>query len=339
MTSYCYYARSTAYRLGLDSVKWNEWKELLDKIKERERAFSAVLTVCRDVKYDEECFEAKQRHEQVMSCWQSIGTDVSGLLSAVREAQREARRKELLQWLCSVDTSVLYNAARDKHQTAGSGKTILSSSVIKHLQDKCMSDPGTALAYFYFNFGTMEYQTVAIMLSSLVKQLCASRPDTPPIIKNFEEYKTKGERPDTRTLENALIASTRGFSDVFIVMDALDECPTLNEERGKLLASLKRMVAAMPDNMHLLCTSRAEPDISTVINTMLRPPSRVAIDLLKDTTGLRSDIGLYINSVLESDDYDSWPGELKVDAKRLLTERADGMYVKAGSSEMTSERD
>ncbi|KAF0324955.1 hypothetical protein GQ607_007848 [Colletotrichum asianum] len=321
ITSYCYYARSTAYRLGLDSVKWNEWEELLDKIKERERAFSAVLTVCRDVKYDEECFEAKQRHEQVMSCWQSIGTDVSGLLSATGTCSWLIKdSKNFETWMGSPKSFLWLNGK------PGSGKSILSSSVIKHLQDKCMSDPGTSLAYFYFNFGIMEYQSVAIMLSSLVKQLCASRPDTPPIIKNFEEYKTKGERPDTRTLENALIASTGGFSDVFIVMDALDECPTLSEERGKLLASLKRIVAAMPDNMHLLCTSRAEPDISTVINTLLCPPSRVAIDLLQDTTGLRSDIGIYINSVLESDDYNLWPGELKADAKRLLTERADGMF-------------
>ncbi|KAI8188598.1 hypothetical protein K4K48_006468 [Colletotrichum sp. SAR 10_66] len=298
MTSYCYYSRSTAYRLGLDSVKWYEWEDLLEKIKEQERVFSAVLNGCRDVRYDEECYAAKQRHEQVISCWQAIGTDVSGLLSAVREAQREKKRTELLQWLCAVDTSSLYNDARDKHQTGtcswlvedskyfkkwmkspksllwlngkpGSGKSILSSSVIKHLQDNSKSDPGTVLAYFYFNFGSLEQQSLAIMLSSLVKQLCASRPDTPQTIKNLEDYKTKGERPDTKTLEEALIESTRGFSDVFIVVDALDECPTLNGQRGKLLASLTRIVAAMPDNLHLFCTSRAEPDISTAINKLL----------------------------------------------------------------------
>ncbi|KAH0435666.1 hypothetical protein CcaCcLH18_04775 [Colletotrichum camelliae] len=353
--TYCYYARSTAYRLGLDSVKWHEWEELLEKIKEQDRVFSAVLNGCRDVRYDEECSAAEQRHEQVMSCWQAIGTDVSGLLSAVREAQRQKERKELLQWLCEVDTSELYNAARDKHQTGtcswliedsedfktwmkspksllwlnekpGSGKSILSSSVIKHLQDKCKSDPGTALAYFYFNFGSLEQQSVAIMLSSLVKQMCASRPDTPQAIKNFEDYKTKGERPDTKTLEEAFIASTRGFSDVFIVVDALDECPMLNGERGKLLASITRIAAAMPENLHLFCTSRAEPDISTAINKLLYSLSGTEINLLKDTAGLDSDMSTYINSVLESDDYRSWPAELKDDARRLLIEKADGMF-------------
>ncbi|OHF01702.1 hypothetical protein CORC01_02893 [Colletotrichum orchidophilum] len=355
ITSYCYYAHSTAYRLGLDSVKWNEWEELLEKIKDQERVLSAVLTICRDVRYDEECFAAEQRHRQVMSCWESIGTDVSGLLSAVREAQREDKRKELLQWLCAVDTSALYNAARDKHQIGtcrwlvedskdfktwmespksllwlngkpGSGKSILSSSVIKHVQDNCKSDPGTALAYFYFNFGSQEQQSVAIMLSSFVKQLCASRPDTPQAIKNFEGYKTKGERPDTKTLEDALIASSRGFSGVFIVIDALDECSIQNGERGKLLASLTRIVAAMPDSLHLFCTSRPEPDISTAITRLLSSTSGNEINLMEDTTGLDGDMSTYIDSVLESDDYRSWPAELKDDAKRLLIEKADGMF-------------
>ncbi|KAF3797085.1 hypothetical protein GCG54_00009054 [Colletotrichum gloeosporioides] len=355
ITSYCYYARSTAYRLGLDSVRWHEWEDLLEKTKEQERVFSAVLDRCRDVRYEEECFTAKRRHEQLVSCWQNIGTDVSGLLSAVREAQREGKRMELLQWLCAVDTSALYNAARDKHQAGtcswlledskdfktwmespksllwlsgkpGSGKSILSSSVIKHLQDNCRSDPGTALAYFYFSFGSLEQQSVAIMLSSLVKQLCASRPDTPQAINNFENYKIKGERPDTKTLEEALIAATRTFSDVFIVIDALDECPILNRERKKLLASLTRIAAAMPDNLHLFCTSRAEPDISTTFNKLLSSPCGTEINLTEDTTGVHNDMSTYISSVLESDDYRSWPGELKADAKRLLIEKADGMF-------------
>lgn len=119
--------------------------------------------------------------------------------------------------------------------------------------------------------------------------------------------------------------STRGFSEVFIVVDALDECPTLNGERGKLLASSLRIVTAMPDNLHSFCTSRPEPDISIAINKLLCSPSRNAIDLLKNMTGLHSDINLYTDSVLESDDYHSWPDKLKADAKRLLVERADGM--------------
>ncbi|KAI8262989.1 hypothetical protein K4K58_013266 [Colletotrichum sp. SAR11_239] len=179
ITSYCYYARSAAYRAGLDSVKWNEWEELVEKIKDQERVFFAVLTVSRDAKYDEECLAAEKRHKQVMACWQSIGSDISGLLLAVGVAKREKEHEKLFEWLCSVDTSAQYNAARERHsdgtcewliqksedfkswrQTpksflwlngkAGSGKSILSSSVIKYFKDQCENDPQTALAYFFF---------------------------------------------------------------------------------------------------------------------------------------------------------------------------------------------
>lgn len=121
------------------------------------------------------------------------------------------------------------------------------------------------------------------------------------------------------------MATTSGFLSVFIVIDALDECPILNRERRKLLGSLSRIIATMPDNLHVFCTSRAEPDISTVISAILSPPSRDAINLTVDQLGVNRDIGLYIESMLASRDYSSWPKYLKVKAKDLLIEKADGM--------------
>lgn len=163
------------------------------------------------------------------------------------------------------------------------------------------------------------------MLSSLVRQLCASRPDTPRPIKRFENYMARGERPDVTTLENALIAAVHGFSAVFIVVDALDECPTLQGERPKLLACLRRIIATMPDNLHIFRTSRAERDIYATIDKVLSLPAKVAIDLTQNRVGLNHDLRQYTESVLATETYDSWPEELKIDAKELLLELADGM--------------
>ncbi|RYC64329.1 hypothetical protein CHU98_g1861 [Xylaria longipes] len=354
-TSYCYYAEKSAFRLGLDIVKWNDWDKLLSEIKDKEREFTAVSDNWRDMKYDEECSEADQRHQEAIRRWQTIGTDISGLREAVEAAQAEKTRDGLLQWLCTVDHSGMYNAARDKHESgtcewlvrdskefktwegssssllwvhgkAGSGKSILSSSVVKYLQDRYASDPESASAYFFFSFSDLEKQKVDAMLGSLIKQLYASRPDTPQVIKNLGEYKKKGERPDTKTLEAALIAAGSGFSSVSIVIDALVECPALNEERNKLLGSLGRIIATMPDNFQLFCTSRAEPDIKLAISIFMSPPSRADIDLTVKTRGVNHDIGLYIDSVFASANYNSWPSDLKAEAKALLIQRADGMF-------------
>ncbi|KAF5980602.1 ankyrin repeat [Fusarium coicis] len=209
---------------------------------------------------------------------------------------------------------------------AGSGKSILSSSVIKYLKIKYENDPEAALAYYFFSFGNVEQQKLSAMLSSLVRQLCASRPDTPQPIKRFEDYMARGERPDIETLEVALMSAVSGFSAAFIVIDALDECPVLDGERPKLLSCLRRIITAMPDNLHIFCTSRDEPDIHMAIDKLLDAPSKAAIDLAENQLGLGRDMRLYIDSVLGAETYCWWSDDVMAKAKDILITRADGMF-------------
>ncbi|KAL4417011.1 hypothetical protein CABS03_00362 [Colletotrichum abscissum] len=353
---YHHFNHKTASRVGLDAVKHNDWEELLKEIEYQETQFDKVLSDWRDRMFNDECEKSQGRHEQVMIHWQNIGTDVSDLKRRVEEIQEDEKRKELLSWLCTVDTSVQYNAARSKHRKgtcewlindsedfktwerapksflwlngkAGSGKSILSSSVIKHLKEKSEKDPRVALAYFFFSFGNIELQKVNIMLSSLVRQLCASRPDTPQPIKDFETCMIKGEHPDTETLVEALIAAVCGFSAAYIVVDALDECPILDEERTRLMDCLSNIIAKMPDNLHIFCTSRAEPDIGTKFEELLSVPTNKSISLMEKQAGLDSDLSLYIDTTLATGTYQHWPPEIKTEAKESLLAKADGMLL------------
>ncbi|RFU81477.1 hypothetical protein TARUN_742 [Trichoderma arundinaceum] len=195
---------------------------------------------------------------------------------------------------------------------AGYGKSILSSVVVKYLQDQHAPDPSTALAYFFFSFSDLKKQKVNQMLTSLVKQLCSRRPDTPEPIENLSEYKEKGQRPDTQTLEAMLAPVARGFSAVHIAIDALDECPTLPGERKKILGSLRRIITAAPANLHILCTSRKEADIDAVLSVLLSPPWKAAaIDLTARLDILDGDIGLFIDLTSASEEYSSWPEDIK----------------------------
>ncbi len=96
ITSYCYYARNSAFRLGLDMIQWDDWATLLDKIRDDERAFTAVSAIWRDMKYDEECEAMERRHRETVSHWEAIGADVQGLRKAVEDAQKDDRRKAIL---------------------------------------------------------------------------------------------------------------------------------------------------------------------------------------------------------------------------------------------------
>lgn len=201
----------------------------------------------------------------------------------------------------------------------------MSSSVIKHLREQFEPDPRTVLAYFFFSFSDPNKQKVDGMLASLLRQICASRPDTPECILNLAKYKERGERPDTETLGKAVLAATHGFSGVFIVIDALDECPSVTGERGKLLTNLSRIIATMSDNIHILCTSRAESDILVAMRDCLSRPSRSEIDLTIYRDSLNRDIALYVDMTLTTAPFKSWPIDLKEDAKESLLRNADGM--------------
>jgi hypothetical protein len=100
---------------------------------------------------------------------------------------------------------------------------LCSSSVIKHPNESYQEDLGTALAYYYFSFTDSEKEnhlTGDGMLCSIIKQLCCQRPDTPEPLKALGAFMDKGRRPDSETLERALDAAVRGFSAVYLIIDA-----------------------------------------------------------------------------------------------------------------------
>ncbi|KAI4594591.1 hypothetical protein KJ359_007679 [Pestalotiopsis sp. 9143b] len=177
--AYCYYSSNSALRIVRDMARWDDWEALLIRVQEQEQAFLGVNELFKDGKYREECEAAERRHRETEGTWKSIGADLSNLHKAIEDARSDKDRVELLNWLCKVDHSKLFNAARDRHQDgtnkwlikdndtfkqwekrphsflwlhgkAGSGKSIISSSVIEYIDERIDSE--TALVYFFFSF-------------------------------------------------------------------------------------------------------------------------------------------------------------------------------------------
>jgi len=203
-----------------------------------------------------------------------------------------------------------------------------SSSIIKHLEDYYEGSPVIAIAFFYFRFDDTETQSVDKMLCSLIKQICAQRPNTPESVKSLQKYKLKDHRPDRKTLEDALIATIQNFNNVYIVLDALDECPSSNGKRGELLKVLRQIHDQQSPNLHLICTSRRETDIERVLEYILSPTSEFNIDLTARKENVDRDIALHIDETFRSDEtFCSWEAEWRDEARNALIEKADGMYA------------
>jgi hypothetical protein len=138
-----------------------------------------------------------------------------------------------------------------------------SSTVIHDIEGTCQSDPSISLAYWYFQFDVDEMKSVDNMTRSLIRQLSRS-PLAPSVTKVWEYYSRRGSQPDSRTIANVLkdvLSSIPG--EVFLVFDALDECPENAElkERGSLLRILVDLLEGYKDKIHILATSRPEQDI------------------------------------------------------------------------------
>ncbi|OQE20243.1 hypothetical protein PENFLA_c017G09099 [Penicillium flavigenum] len=122
----------------------------------------------------------------------------------------------------------------------GAGKTICSAILVDDLITRFEDKPNVGIAYIYCNYNRQDEQKVQDLLSSLLKQLSQKRKSVPDAIKElYARYKATSTRPRFDEISKALQSVTSMYSDVFIVVDALDECePTC---RTRLLDEMMKI--------------------------------------------------------------------------------------------------
>jgi ankyrin repeat domain-containing protein 50 len=162
---------------------------------------------------------------------------------------------------------------------------------------------------------------VAACLSSLVAQLCTRLTTLRPHISQFYERCNHGKlRPGLDELTGILCEVIQSLGHVFIVIDALDECPK-GEERESLLAVLSNIKSRTMYNLHTLVTSRREPDVEENLTPLItsQPISLQGVEV-------DGDIQAHISSVLATDPkLKKWPDDIKHEIEVTLTKGANGM--------------
>ena len=185
------------------------------------------------------------------------------------------------------------------------------------------------LAYFYFDFRDLDKQTCHHLLLSLVFQLSARSSPYCDILRRVYETHEKGIRqPSDDTLKECLIEMLRlpGQGPIFIVLDALDECPDSSgfpSPRDEVLQLVKELVELRLEELHICATSRPEVDIRVVLE-----PLAFRTVSLHDESGQKTDIADYIRNAVKlssSMAMKRWRDDDKNLVISTLTERADGM--------------
>ena len=183
------------------------------------------------------------------------------------------------------------------------------------------------MAYYYFDFRDTDKQHRCGLLSSLLCQLCAESDPFYDILSRLYLNHGGGTRePSDSALTKCLMEMLQleGQPTIYIIIDALDECPNnsgMPTPREKVLEFLEDLIDCELPNVHLCVSSRPEFDIRSVLEPIV--PFQVS---LHDETGQKKDIQDYVSAVVNSDrKMRKWRAEEKQLVIDTLSERADGM--------------
>ncbi|KAK8065228.1 hypothetical protein PG997_011975 [Apiospora hydei] len=262
----------------------------------------------------------------------------------VEELKQDIGLKNIRSWLSAPDPAANFNKAREQHQEGtgewliqderystwkqeqnsflwlsgipGCGKTVLSSYVVADLtQNSAIS---RSLLYFYFDFNDEEKQSHDRALRSLITQLYEKRQDLREAVDTLHSTCYQGgQQPSVDSLRMLFQRLLWKASEIWIALDALDECPIRN---GLLLWIDGLREAGM--SIHILVTSRPEQDIKAAFENFCSENQIIYMqtDMVKD------DINAYIRTRTRK--MDRWKNlpEVQREIENALVSRADGMF-------------
>ncbi|KAJ5165394.1 uncharacterized protein N7500_007224 [Penicillium coprophilum] len=215
------------------------------------------------------------------------------VIADLKEVSSRARNKEeldILEWLSAVQYSKTQNEKQKKrsrgtgewllqsqvytdwkakagsilwlHGVVGCGKSYLCSTIIRDMEQHCRDTFCNVLAYWYFDFSDEKTRYVENMVRCLLRQI-APNPLPASLQELWNQHRINREPDYAQLLEvlNGIISALSG--DLFIVFDALDECPQepLRKERDSLLQFIEDLIEEHGKKLHLLATSRPDPHI------------------------------------------------------------------------------
>jgi hypothetical protein len=191
-----------------------------------------------------------------------------------------------------------------------------------------MSKAGLAsIALFYFDFRDSSKQDVRGALSSLLTQLSAQSDACCGILEGlYSAHNAGSNEPSEDALRECLesMLTLQDLGPVFIVLDAIDECPNsagTPSPRESVLELVGWLSELRYPHLSICVTSRPEADIEAVILPLAS--HKVS---LHGESGQKKDITNYIKWFINSDmNARKWRKEDKDLVVQKLSEGADGM--------------
>ncbi|RDA90642.1 hypothetical protein CP533_6830 [Ophiocordyceps camponoti-saundersi (nom. inval.)] len=214
---------------------------------------------------------------------------VSEIVDNLRSRQHDGEHQQILYWLTSTDYAAKQRDCLEERKLGtgrwlldsdtfddwidtpgqtlfctgmpGAGKTILTSTIIDHLQSLYIKDDDVGVAFVYFDYNYHEEQSLLDLASSLLKQLSQKRANFPDVVSSlYKEHNKTCSRPSLSQIKSVLQKVVAEFSRVFILVDALDECYTTTNTLSSFLDELGQLNAEF--RINIFATSRPIPEVT-----------------------------------------------------------------------------
>ena len=179
-------------------------------------------------------------------------TENHNVVVNLQDHANQTKRAAILNWYKSSDPEQNHRVSRDKHEpnTAnwifdvkefqswasnpgeslwlhgipGAGKTVICSTIIDHMQDKCQQDCSARVVYYYFDFADNKKQSLASFLKSIIYQLASVEEIVSESVAELYNKHGGLQEPRTDELLEVLMNELAHFQRTYLLIDALDEC-------------------------------------------------------------------------------------------------------------------
>lgn len=215
---------------------------------------------------------------------------------------------EMMNWLGSSNDALWI------YGIPGAGKTTLSTLVVDEILTGKQSD-SIGTAYFYVRHDDKESHKPSNVLGSLISQLARhNREALADLMNMYSECRTDGlVAPDDQELIERLHRMSQHFTEIYIMIDGLDECGNPYEaHRKRLIKAVAGLHGINEGSCHTLVFSRKESDIENEFARMQFHTVSIA--------ATSADLRLFANA---------WSGELDVQSERLRAEIVDTLVKEA----------
>ncbi|KAJ7016332.1 hypothetical protein C8F04DRAFT_1202503 [Mycena alexandri] len=250
---------------------------------------------------------------------------------------KEEERTKIINWLSPINF-FLRHAAISEMREKGTGEWLLKHPLFEKWESGlgntlwCHGIPSTITNYnnqlwFQLVLGKLslrgflpdiEWGLILMLLAGLWRQLVLDK-DIGSIAETlYKQHQGKGTAPSLEEVVNVLNSGLEEFSQVFIIVDAMDEYPDFQRK------ILLKQLAALGTNVNVMITSR--PNISADSSSF---PNLEILDIQAAV----GDIQAFINAQIESSPYlpkhIQRKPELREEILTKVIDTADGMFLLA----------